>query len=315
MSGGYCRDPGCCRSQWRMPLRRSVSYRFVAVALCVLACGCASLRQNGLDGALKPSNDRNWKANMAVLPYARFRGEHVEVHNVRNCRYMDEETYDVNYDDRDYDLNQLETLDLVVCPFKQHPSLAHTMLSFGFQEGRYLVVSVEVRLEEGESYSTVGGMMRQFELMYVVADERDAIELRTEVRDTDVYVYRCRLAPEVVRALFVDVMKRINRLKSHPEFYDTLLNNCTTNLVAHFNRVEPGILPWDAGSVVSGYSDVVAYSLGLLVDYGSFEETRRRAYVNDRAHRVAGGPDFSRKIRGQSGMTRLVDGPAPRWRR
>ncbi|MFO7901059.1 MAG: DUF4105 domain-containing protein [Planctomycetota bacterium] len=252
---------------------------------------------------------------MSVLPYARFRGDQVKVYNVRNCRYIDEETYVSNYDDRSYKLNDLETLDFVVCPFKRQPSLAHTMLSFGFRDGRYLVVSVEVRLEQGESYSAVGGMMREFELMYVVADERDAIQLRTEVRETDVYIYRFQAPPELVRAIFVDIMRRINTLKVQPEFYDTLMNNCTTNLVAHLNRVQPGIFPWDAGSLVSGYSDVVAYSLGLLVDHGSFEETRRRAHVNARASRFADDPGFSRKIRGEDAATRLVQDEVSATRR
>ena len=153
---------------------------------------------------------------MAVLPYARLRGDRVKVYNVRNCSYIDEETYVLNYDDRTYDLDDLETLDFVICPFTTAPSLAHTMLSFGFRDGRFLAVSVEVRLEEGEVYSTLGGAMRQFEIMYVVADERDVIKLRTEVREADVYVYRSRATKEQVRALFVDVLKRSQYTQETP---------------------------------------------------------------------------------------------------
>lgn len=243
---------------------------------------------------------------MSVLPYARFRDNRVKVFNVRNCTYIDEDTYVLNYDDRNYDLSALETLDFIVCPFRSQPSLAHTMLSFGFRNGEYLAVSVEVRLEEGETYSAVGGMMRQFEIMYVVADERDVIKLRTDVRDVEVYIYRFAATPEMVRDVFVDVMKRVNTLKRRPEFYDTLMNNCTTNIVAHINRVQPGFFPWDSFSLLSGYSDLAAYSLGLLVDYGSFQETRRRAHINALARAFADSPHFSQRIRSEAGTTRLV---------
>ena len=196
--------------------------------------------------------------------------------DVRNCTYLDENSYVLNYEDRTYDLKDIQTLDFIICPFASSPSLAHTMMSFGFRNGQYLGVSVEARLEEGESFSAAGGAIRQFEIMYVVADERDLIQLRTAVRKSDVYVYRCRVTPEEVRAMFVDVLKRANTLRKHPEFYDTLDNNCTTNIIAHFNRVRPGAIPWQPGSLLTGYADWEAYRLGLLVDYGSFEETRRR---------------------------------------
>ena len=171
------------------------------------------------------------------------------------------------------------------------------MLSFGFRDGQYLSLSVEARLEEGESYSPLAGALRQYEIMYVIADERDVIRLRTDVRDADVYIYRTRANPEQVRQLFVDVMMRANTLKRHPEFYDTLMNNCTTNIVAHVNRVVPGAIAWDPTSPLTGYSDRMAYHLGLLVDYGGFEETKGRAHINSLARRYADDERFSERIR------------------
>jgi hypothetical protein len=274
----------------------------------VLLAGCASVPQNTVDEMLKPSNDRNWKANMAVLPYARIRDDRVKVYNVRNCTYLSEDEYVVNYGDRTYDLDDVETLDFIVCPFNDTPSLAHTMMSFGFGDGEYLGISIEVRLEEGESYSAAGGTVRQFELMYVVADERDLIQLRTEIRDSEVYIYRCRLTREEVRGLLVDVLKRVNTLKKRPEFYDTFMNNCTTNIVAHINRVRPGAIPWQPASFLTGYADREAYRLGLLVDYGSFEQTKRQARITSLAHRYAQQPRFSALIRSQQAPTRLAHG-------
>jgi Domain of unknown function (DUF4105) len=37
------------------------------------------------------------------------------------------------------------------------------------------------RPERGKAYSTVGGLYRQFELIYIAADERDVVRLRTNV--------------------------------------------------------------------------------------------------------------------------------------
>ncbi|MHB8954176.1 MAG: Lnb N-terminal periplasmic domain-containing protein [Pirellulaceae bacterium] len=285
---------------------QDVSAYLVTAVWCLWVGGCAAGPHNTIDEILKPSNNRNWKASMEVLPSARVRDDRATIYNVRNCTYLDEDSYVVTYEDRTYDLDDIQSLDFIMCPFKSSPSLAHTMLSFGFRDGRYLGVSIEVRLEEGESYSAVGGTMRQFEIIYVLADERDLIQLRTEVRDSDVYVYRCRFTPDEVRALFIDILKRVNTLKKHPEFYDTLANNCTTNIVAHVNRVRPGAIPWQPGSLLTGYADQEAYRLGLLVDYGSFEATKQRAHINDLARRHAQEPLFSARIRTAPSETRTV---------
>ncbi len=286
--------------------RRRLLCRALLAASCIVWTGCASVPQNTLDEMFKPSNNRHWKANMATLPYAQIRDDRVKVFNVRNCTYISENDYILQYDDRTYDLNDLEALDFIVCPFAGLPSLAHTMVSFEFRGGEYLGISIEARLEEGESYSAAGGAARQFELMYVVADERDLIQLRTEVRDSDVFIYRARATPEEVRALFVDMLKRANTLKKRPEYYDTFANNCTTNIVAHINRVRPGTIPWGPASFLTGYADREAYRLGLLVDYGSFEQTKRQAHITSLAHRYAQEPRFSALIRSDQAPTHLA---------
>ncbi len=296
---------GWQRSRSTFRVRRSI-LRCVGLVFCGLWGGCASLPQNTVDEILKPSNNRNWKASMAVLPSARMRDNRVTVYNVRNCSYIDESSYVVRHEDREYDLRDLEAVDFILCPFSDSEALAHTMLSFGFRDGQYLAVSIEVRLEEGESYSAVGGAIRQFEIMYVVADERDVVQLRTEVRNSDVYIYRCRFTPDEARAMFVDVMKRVNTLKKQPEFYDTLANNCTTNIIAHVNHIRPGAIPWQPGQLLTGYADREAYRLGLLEDFGSFEATRQRAFVNDLAHRYVTAPRFSAWIREAPDGPRLV---------
>ena len=246
---------------------------------------------------LLPSNHRNWTPDLAVLPYVEFDGDRVTLHNIRNCTYQSDENYIVRHYDKTFDLNELESVDFMVVPFKGFPSLAHTMLSFGFANGEQLGVSVEARLEEGERYSPVLGSLRQFELTYVVADERDLIVRRTKHRDVDVYLYETVATPEQTRDLFEDVVRRVNKLYMEPEFYDTLRNNCTTNIARHINRLNPGRVPYELRIALPGFSDHLAYELGLLRRYGSFESTKRRARVTSRANRHAEHREFSTRIR------------------
>ena len=261
----------------------------------------ASLRDvlspDELTGIVQPSNARNWLPNLAVLPRAELQGNLLTVHNIRNTQYLTDQDYVVRHYDKTFDLDNLQNVDFIVVPFKDAPSLAHTMLSFGFGEQGHLAVSAEVRLEEGESYSPVKGSMRQYEIMYVLADERDVIALRTKYRKDDVYLYRTKATPQQARALLLDVMARVNKLAVAPEFYDTFTNNCTTNLVGHINRVAPGRIPANLGVVLPGYADQWAYELGLLEPRGSFAETRKRAEVSGLASRYAESPEFSDRIR------------------
>jgi hypothetical protein len=250
-----------------------------------------------LEQGVQPSHNRNWSPDQALLPYAVFHGQRVHVHNIRNCAYQSDQDYVVNYYDRAFDLNQLESVDFLVVPFQGVPSLAHTMLSFGFADGEHLGVSVEARLEEGETYSPILGSLRQFELMYVVADERDVVKLRTTYRGDDVYLYRARATPEQARMLFLDVMERVDKLASTPEFYNVFTNNCTTNIVRHINHVAPGKVPQSMKILLTGHSDRLAYDLGLLDTTLSFDEARRRAKVSDVARQCSNAPDFSERIR------------------
>ena len=203
----------------------------------------------------------------------------------------------MNYYDKQFDLRDLKSVDFVVVPFKESPTLAHTMLSFGFEGDEYLAVSAEARLEEGEKYHPLSGSLRQYELMYVVADERDVILRRTRHRDVDVYVYRTIATPEQSRELFLDVVQRVNQLAEKPEFYNSITNNCTTNIISHLNKLRQKGLPYDPRVVLPGFADSLAYELGLLDTQLPFDEARRLARVNDAADRVAADPGFSAAIR------------------
>lgn len=268
----------------------------LALLTLLATAGCAPLSK-----AITPSNFRDWEPDQAVLPYAEFRGNEVVVHNVRNCQYFDENTYVVEHEDRTYNLDDVRRVDFIVAPFANMPRLAHTMLSFEFapphSPPQHLACSIEIRKEKGETYAAWKGSARQYELMYVLADERDVVELRTNYRGEDVYLYRTTATPEQARLLLIDVLARTNELASRPEFYDTFTNNCTTNLVTHVNRIKPNRLKYDYRVLLPGYSDKLAFDEGLIEARGTFEETKTEAFLNAKALAAAGRPDFSQLIR------------------
>lgn len=268
-------------------LRAGLAQKLVAILLLLAVCGCKGIA---------PSNVRDWSPDQAKLPTVEFNRDKITFHNVRYCNYLTADNYVTHYEDRTYDLGGVQSVDFIVVPFPNMPAMAHTMLSFGFDNGEYLAVSVEIRRENGESYDPARGMANGYEIMYVAGDERDLIKLRTHHRLDEVYVYRTRATPEQARAMLLSVAARMNHLAKEPEFYNTLLNNCTTNIIEHINTIQPGIVPLDARMLLPGFSARMAYDLGLLVDYGGFEETTRRALINSKAYQ-ASDENFSQAIR------------------
>lgn len=248
---------------------------------------------------ITPSNDRDWVTENARLAYATVEGDAVTVHNVRNFDYRSENDFTPAYYDKRYDLTQLQGVDLVAT-YWMGPAVAHIMLSFEFAGGDHLAVSIETRKEKGESYSTVNGFFRQYELYYAVADERDLIRLRTNYRKDppeQVYVYRLKGTPEAARRIFMTYVEAINQLKARPHFYNSLTTNCTTTIWMHA-VVNPGRVPFSWKILASGYVPQYLYEQGRLDDRGlSFEELQRQALVNPRAQQADQAPDFSRRIR------------------
>jgi Ca2+/Na+ antiporter len=249
--------------------------------------------------SIEPSNERDWQTDVAVLPYATVEGDMVTVHNIRNFEYRTETDYTPAYYDKRFDLNKLEGVDLIAV-YWMGPAIAHVFLSFAFEGGDHLAVSIETRKEKGEAYSTVKGFFRQYELYYVVADERDVIRLRTNYRHDppeEVYVYRAAGTNGAGRRLFMEYISRINAIKATPEWYNSLTTNCTTN-IWKISRVNPQHLPLSWKILASGYVPEYLYEHGRLVTGGlTFPELQSRVHVNDRAHAADTAEDFSRRIR------------------
>jgi hypothetical protein len=251
----------------------------------------------GLWLQIPASNERAWQPEVALTPYATMTGHLITIHNLRNFEYRSETDFDVRWEKRTYDFSKLDSLDVIAVYWAGKP-IAHIMLSFGFEGKDYLAVSIETRKESGESYSTLAGFFRQYELYYVVADERDVVRVRTTYRrpQEDVYIYRVRGPRENLRRIFLDYVRSINELHERPGFYNTLTTNCTTSILFH-TRVNADSPPLSWKVLLSGYVPDYLYELDRLDTALPFAELEKISRVNERAHAADRDPTFSQRIR------------------
>jgi uncharacterized protein DUF4105 len=246
---------------------------------------------------IQPTGRGDYLPPVAVQAYPEFHGNIVTIHNLRNFDYRTRDDYDVRYENRTYDLNRLKHVDFLINYWDGKRDTAHTALSFGFDDGQYVAVSVEIRGQKGDTYEFLRGLFKQFELFYVIGDERDVIRVRTNYQNEEVHLYRTNCTPENARKLLVDFLKGAETLRSHPRFYNTLFCNCTTTLVEHINRVLPTKVPFWQRRMMNGYTDHAAYENRWLAGHESFAELRAKSNINARALKADQDPDFSEKIR------------------
>lgn len=245
-----------------------------------------------------PSNDHEWNDDQTVLPFAEINGALVTINNIRNFSYVTTTDYTPHYYDKCFDLDTIKNVWYIVEPFDGVPGSAHTLLSFEFENNSYVSISIEIRKKSGAKFRPIMSLFNQYEIMYVVADEQDVIKLRTNYRKDLVYMYKTTATKEKAKELFLDMLKRVNRLHDYPEFYNTITNNCTSNIIKHINTISPKrISPFSYESVFPEHSDRLAYDLGLLDTTLSFEATREVNLINDLAMRYADSELFSEKIR------------------
>ena len=279
-------------------------------AAAVLALGVLALL---LVGLRRPRSDRDWAADHAV----RARVEHgpdgtITVHDLRDFDHRAGGAFEPAYRELAFHPDDVRRVWFVLAPFADRwRGLAHTFLSFELTDDRFVAVSVEARRERDEAYSLVGGVLRGFEVTYVMGTEEDLVGLRA-LRGDSLYMYPARATPGQARDLFLDVLRRAEETRESPEFYHTLLNNCATNLRDHVNRLAADPLPYGWGMVFPGYSDRLALEHGLLDTELPIEEARRRFRVDDAAREALadGAADFSRRIRA-AGDGQLTSGGPP----
>jgi len=244
---------------------------------------------------LRPSNDRDWRPDVARTAYAEINGQQVAIHDIRDCDYRTETDYDVHYLDQTFDLDQLRTVDLYLVTWGS-PDIAHTMVSFGFSTGDYVCFSIETRMVRGQSYSALRGFFRQFELTYIIADEQDVVRLRTNYRqDEEVCLYRLQVTPAEGRQLFLDYLRRANELHARAQWYNALTENCTTAI--RTQRAATDRSPWDWRMLVNGHLDELLYERGAIVTNLPFAELKKLSNINARARAAGQTGNFSGQIR------------------
>jgi hypothetical protein len=247
--------------------------------------------------SIAPSNSRNWTPEVARTAQADFNvnGSSVTIGNVRNFKYRSESDYDQRWETRTYKLDQIRGIDLFLS-YWGPTQIAHTIISWEFNDGQHLAISIETRKEKGESYSALRGFFRQYELYYVIADERDVIGVRTNFRAEQVYLYRVRISASQARALLVDYLNEINRLADQPQWYNALTQNCTTVIRWHGQNIGAVGL-WDWRLLANGNLDQLLYERGWLDTGLPFDELRARSNITERARAAGDSPDFSTRIR------------------
>ena len=291
------------RVSWvRLPLAGVYALAVLAVWILVkrrwLAVGATAggfVLVLGWWSTLQPSNDRAWQPDVAVLPYAEIDGNKVTVRNIRNCDYRTETDFDVRHYDKTFNLDRIRGADLFMV-YWGSPHMAHTMVSFGFEGGDHLCFSIETRKEKGEGYSAVKGLFRQFELIYIVGDERDLVRLRTNYRQgEEAYLFRLNGSPAQLRTLFLDYLRRMNSLRQRPEWYSAITDNCTTSI--RTQRAAADRAPWDWRMLANGHGDELLYERGVIATNLPLADLKQRAHINARARAADKAADFSRLIR------------------
>jgi hypothetical protein len=244
---------------------------------------------------LRPTHDRVWADDVARMVTGEVRGSVVTLDQVRNFDWRSDTDYTARWEKRQYDLNRLRSVD-VAMSYWMGPAIAHTLVSFGFDDGRYLTFSIEIRKERGESFDAIAGFFKRFETVLIAADERDILRVRTNVRDEDMYLYRLKIPPQAMRSLFLQYLDEGAQLKREPRFYNTLTANCTTIIFEMARRIDPG-LPLDWRLLASGYLDRYLFDIGALAGVQDFDALRSKAHITARALAADKAEDFSERIR------------------
>ena len=253
--------------------------------------------------ARRPSNTRDWQPDVARLATAELHGHQVTLKNVRNFRYRSRTDFDEHWEERRFDLAKLDGLDVFFIDWGA-PLIAHTILSWSFADGQHLAISVETRKTKNQQYSPIKALFRQYELIYVAADESDVIKLRTSIRNEQVYLYRLRASQAAARALLLDFLEAMNALSRRPLWYNALVANCTTIIrerVIHAG----GRLPFSWRLLANAYLPELLYRRGSFDTSLPFAELKAMSHINDRARVVGAGEDFSAAIRSGLPMPRL----------
>ncbi len=275
---------------------RPLMWLLFAILSCIVLFVLAVVLVNILT---TPRLDRNWTTDQVVLPSVSMNGGVATIANVRNFRYTSDQAgaYTPGYYTGSYNLAELESAYYIIEPFSEHTGPAHTMISFGFSGGQYVTVSAEIRKEVGESFSPLKALFAQYELVYIIGDERDLVALRANYRKDRVFVYPVKASKEKLQSLFTSMITRADALGRQPEWYNLIWRTCTTSILTHVNALRTEPIPWSSKVFLPYYSDEVALANDLIDTSLLLNQARAYYLINDLAAQHAEDPRFSELIR------------------
>jgi hypothetical protein len=286
---------GALRERFYVPGRPGTPWREARRSLAALAVTAAVAAW--YFGFMAPDPNEDWIVKHARHPHVEIEGDKVRVSNVRNFTWRTETDFTPGYYDRVYDVKDLCSVYYALSPIFDLRWVAHVWVCFGFTDGQHVAVSVEARGVKERPFGLFRSMFRQFQLIYVVGDERDVIGLRGAIRGSEVRVYPARSTPERRRALFLDMLRRAHSLEEHPEYYNLFTNNCMNNVTRHVRDVADRPVPSDLRLLLTGLSDRAWYEYGFLDTDLPFEKAHEAYRVDEWVRRARLDEGFSRRLR------------------
>lgn len=258
------------------------------ILIYCMAFACSLIWYFSLDAR----QDRDWDPEVAKQFSYEKKDNIVRIHNVRNFNWHPDGTYNVHWEDRTFDLNKITGIN-VIASYWMGPQIAHTLLSFDFSDQKPLVFSIEIRKENGEEFSAIGGFFRKYELSLIASDEKDIVYTRSNIRHEQVYLFPIKMHEAERKALFIEYLNKTDELRTEAKWYNTLTSNCTTLVFDMVQAINPQRLPKDYRLLASGYLPNYLYDLKALNQNYTMKEWYGLAHINPRAEQYQKQPNQS----------------------
>ena len=289
----------CAWGYWLLAAALSIAVVFVKRKRLITSAAAAVLPLLVIAWwfTITPNNEADWQTPWAKMPAVEIRNNLLSIQNIRDFNYRSENDYDVKYISGDYDLDKLDKVMLILSYWDGNTAVAHTILDFGFNDGRWLTISSETRLKNGQRQTALGGLFKQYGSLFVIGTEADLLMLRTNYRKEQVYMYQLRITPAECRILLLDLVNRCNKLIAHPQFYNTITSNCMTSLVPSMRKVAHNKDVFkDIRFLKNGYSDQIIYEQNIKSKEISYGQFRLEHYITPRMQAVTDRDKYSEEL-------------------